>query len=78
MSPPNLSRLENGEQGPPSDETIERLAAALNADPAELLALAGRTGSPVSPEAILREVRQLRTEVKEGLARVEAAIQKKT
>jgi transcriptional regulator with XRE-family HTH domain len=77
MSAANLSRVENGDQGPPADETIERLARALNADPAELLALAGRAGSPVSSEAIMREVRQLRADVKDGLARVEAAIRKR-
>jgi transcriptional regulator with XRE-family HTH domain len=76
MSAANLSRVENGEQGPPADETIERLARALEADPAELLALAGRAGSPTSSDAILREVRQLRAEVKDGLARVEAALKK--
>jgi transcriptional regulator with XRE-family HTH domain len=77
MSAANLSRVENGEQGPPSDETIERLAHALNADAPELLALAGRAGSPTGADAILREVRQLRAEVKDGLARVEAAIKKR-
>ena len=77
MSAANLSRVENGDQGPPADETIERLAHALDADAAELLALAGRTGSPTSPDAILSEVRQLRAEVKDGLARVEAALKKR-
>jgi transcriptional regulator with XRE-family HTH domain len=77
MSAANLSRLENGEQGPPSEETIERLARALDTDPAELLTLAGRAGRPASSDAILREVRQLRAEVKDGFARVEAAIKKR-
>lgn len=44
MSASNLSRLELGNQGPPSDEVIERIAAALEAEPADLLRAAGRTG----------------------------------
>jgi hypothetical protein len=38
-----LSRLETGEYGPPSDETIERLAAIFETDARELFQLAGRT-----------------------------------
>ena len=74
MSAANLSRVENGDQGPPSDETIERLARALNADADELLALAGRATAPASPDRLLREIRALRVEVRDGFARVEAAI----
>jgi len=72
VSSANLSRIENEEQGPPSDEVIERLARALGADALELLALAGRT---TSSDTLLRELRQLRTEIKDGFARVEAAMQ---
>jgi transcriptional regulator with XRE-family HTH domain len=74
MSGANLSRVENGEQGPPADEVIERLAHALEADPAELLALAGRSPTAAGSERLLRELHQLRAEVKDGFARVEAAI----
>jgi transcriptional regulator with XRE-family HTH domain len=77
MSAANLSRVENGDQGPPSDETIERLARALNADADELLALAGRAIAPASPDRLLREIRALRAEVRDGLARMEAAINRK-
>lgn len=42
MSTSNLSRLENGEQGPPADEAIVRIAAALNSAPGEFLQAAGR------------------------------------
>jgi len=76
MSAANLSRVENGEQGPPSDEVIEGLARSLDADPTELLALAGRTGTAASSETLLRELRALRAEVTAGFARVEAAIRK--
>lgn len=42
MSASNLSRIELGSQGPPADEVIERIALALEVDPAELLRAAGR------------------------------------
>jgi hypothetical protein len=54
---------------------IEGLARALDADPTELLTLAGRAGTVASPEMLLRELRALRAEVNDGFARVEAAIQ---
>ncbi len=76
MSAANLSRVENGDQGPPSDETIERLARALDADPDELLTLAGRATAPASPDRLLREIRALRAEVRDGFARMEAALQR--
>jgi transcriptional regulator with XRE-family HTH domain len=72
MSAGNLSRIENGEQGPPSDEVIERLAEALETDAEELLALATRRGE--RPDQLLREIRELRREVRAGFARVEAPL----
>jgi transcriptional regulator with XRE-family HTH domain len=42
MSASNLSRIELGAQGPPADEIIERIAVALEAEPAELFKAAGR------------------------------------
>ena len=50
MSASNLSRIELGSQGPPPDETVERIAAALEADPHELLRAAGRYASGQSFE----------------------------
>jgi len=76
MSAANLSRIENGEQGPPSDEILEGLAHALDADLPELLTLAGRGGPTTSSDALLRELRALRAEIKDGFARVEEALQK--
>ena len=67
MSAGNLSRIENGEQGPPSDELIQRLADALGADTEELLALATRRGDRA--DVLLREIRELRREVRDGFAR---------
>jgi transcriptional regulator with XRE-family HTH domain len=74
MSAANLSRIENGEQGPPSDEIIGRLARILDTDAKELLVLAGRTTPATSSDTLLRELRQLRTEIRDGFARVEAAL----
>jgi transcriptional regulator with XRE-family HTH domain len=66
MSPSNLSRLENGGQGPPPDETIERIADALEADPRELLRLAGRTaGGPAFEEKVLDRLDALGRQVQE-------------
>ncbi len=71
MSPANISRIENGEQGPPDDEVIIALAEALGADADELLELAGRSMDPNSFErAVLRELHALR----EAVARIEAAL----
>jgi transcriptional regulator with XRE-family HTH domain len=71
MSASNLSRIELGSQGPPPDETIERIAAALQADPQELLRAAGRYASGQSfEEAVLARLDALRRE----LRRVEGAV----
>src|SRR5688572_26271279 len=75
MSAANLSRIENGEQGPPSEETIARLAKVLNADQGELLRLAGRAaGGPNFEEAVLVELEELRAEVRSGFERLESAV----
>jgi transcriptional regulator with XRE-family HTH domain len=65
MSASNLSRIELGSQGPPGDETIERIATLLDADLDELLRAAGRTAGPFEEvvldklEAIRRDLREL-------------------
>lgn len=51
MSASNLSRVELGSQGPPADETIERIAAALSAESDVLLRAVGRAGGGQSFEA---------------------------
>ncbi len=76
MSASNLSRVELGSQGPPADETIERIAAALGASPADLLQAAGRMGGGRSFEQVVLERldaigRDLR-EVKRALAEARA------
>lgn len=71
MSASNLSRLELGNQGPPADEAIERIAAALETDPTELLRAAGRTVEGQSFEkqvldrldALGRDIREVKAAV---------------
>lgn len=75
MSPGNLSRIENAEQGPPGDEVIVRLASALDADPHALLAIAGRRlQTDEFEEAVLAELKALRSDLTAGFARIEAAL----
>ncbi len=74
MSPGNLSRIETGEYGPPSDEVVERLANVLAADPIELLRIAGREASSSAFEQrVLSELAAIRS----GLERMEQAIGRK-
>ena len=69
MSASNLSRIELGAQGPPPDEIIERIAAALEVDHAELLRAAGRyaTGKTFEEtvlarlDALGRDLREVKT-----------------
>jgi transcriptional regulator with XRE-family HTH domain len=66
ISSSSVSRIELGVQGPPEPETIERIAAALGADPGELLRAAGRTASGQTVEdVILAKLDALRREVRE-------------
>lgn len=65
MSGGHLSRLETGEYGPPSDETIERLAEILDGDAGELFQLAGRAPSSRQFEQqVLAELRAIRSELR--------------
>jgi transcriptional regulator with XRE-family HTH domain len=75
MSPGNLSRLENGEHGPPADEVISKLAAILDIDVVELFKLAGRDVGGVSFEGqVLGELERLRREMRAGFDRLDAAM----
>ncbi|MGB7588688.1 MAG: helix-turn-helix transcriptional regulator [Solirubrobacterales bacterium] len=66
MSASNLSRLELGSQGPPADESIERIAAALDAPAAELLQAAGRsTGGQSFEEVVLSKLDAISRDVRE-------------
>ena len=55
MSASNLSRIELGNQEPPSSEVIEQMAKVLDADPSELLRAAGRATVGESFEKIVLE-----------------------
>lgn len=71
MSAGHLSRLETGGYGPPSDEVIERLAEVLEADPVELLRIAGReVGSGAFEARVLAELAAIRS----SLGRLEARV----
>jgi transcriptional regulator with XRE-family HTH domain len=75
MSPGNLSRLENGDHGPPGDEVIAKLAGILDIDVAELYKLAGRDVGGASFEGqVLSELQQLRRDMRTGFARLDAAL----
>ena len=62
-----LSKIETGKMSPPAQDTIQRLATALDADPDELLVLAGRVPNDVKDvvtksselTAFLREIQDL-------------------
>lgn len=76
MSPGNLSRLENGDLGPPSDEIIAKLAGLLDADAAELFKLAGRdVGGASFERQVLGELQGLRRDMRAGFDRLDAAIE---
>lgn len=66
MSPGNLSRLENGEHGPPSDEVIAKLADVLDTGSEELFRLAGRdVGGASFERQVLSELQGLRRDMRE-------------
>lgn len=76
MSSGNLSRLENGELGPPSDEVIAQLASLLDGDPAELFKLAGRdVGGHSFERQVLSELQGLRRDMRAGFKRIDNAIE---
>lgn len=52
VQPSYLSKVERGQQPPPSEETITRLARELGEDPDVLLALAGKVSGEL--QAIIR------------------------
>jgi transcriptional regulator with XRE-family HTH domain len=76
MSGGNLSRIENGEHGPPSEEMIMRIAAALETDAAELLKAAGRPIDDFEGR-MLHELQELRSEMRRGFGRVEGLLRRR-
>lgn len=66
MSASNLSRIELGSQGPPTEEIIERLAHALEAPLSELRRAAGlRAESEGFEETVLSRLDKLSAEMRE-------------
>ncbi|MCZ6876181.1 MAG: helix-turn-helix transcriptional regulator [bacterium] len=66
VQPSYLSKVERGEQPPPSEKTIGALAADLNEDPDVLLALAGKVSRELQaiicrrPQLFAELIRQLK------------------
>ena len=60
MSPTYLSKVERGEFKPPREQKVIAIAEALEMDPDELLALAGRVASDIS-EIIQKRPREMAT-----------------
>lgn len=58
ISPTYLSKVERDDFPPPGEETVKKFAAALDQDPDELLALAGKVSSDL-PEIIQERPREL-------------------
>jgi transcriptional regulator with XRE-family HTH domain len=78
MSGANLSRIENGDQGPPADEVIVRLAEVLRADRDELLRLAGRSAERSDFESrVLAELRGMREELRTCFKSLQAALERR-
>ena len=68
LEPSYLSKIERGEEAPPSEEKVRALAADLKEDPDVLLALAGKVSSdlqeiirrrPALFGELIREMRQM-------------------
>jgi HTH-type transcriptional regulator, competence development regulator len=70
IEPSYLSKIERGQQPPPGEETIHRLATELGEDPDVLLALAGKVSSDLTQ--IIRERPAIVGELLRSIRRVPA------
>ncbi len=70
IEPSYLSKIERGEQPPPGEETIHRIARDLGEDPDVLLALAGKVSTDLLK--IIRERPALIAELLRAVRRVPA------
>jgi transcriptional regulator with XRE-family HTH domain len=80
VEPSYLSKIERGEQPPPGEEKIRRLAAELGESPDVLLALAGKVSSDLleiireRPSVIAELLRTIRTVPSEEVSRMSREI----
>lgn len=78
MSQTQLSRIELGDQPPPSDEVLLGIATALELDPRELLRVAGRQAAGATFETVVLDRLDRLTatigELGEAIGRVEQAL----
>lgn len=66
MSASNLSRIELGNQEPPTNDVIEQMAKALDTDPVQLLRAAGRaTVGESFEQAVLKRLDAIGRDVRE-------------
>ena len=76
VEPSYLSKVERGEQAPPSEDKVKALAAALGEDPDMLLALAGKVSSDLlrvirrRPRLFAQLIRQLDEQPDHAVLRV--------
>ena len=70
MSPTYLSKIERGELKPPAEEKVRAIANALERDPDELLALAGRLSSELQ-DIIQRYPREMASFLRAAAALLE-------
>jgi HTH-type transcriptional regulator, competence development regulator len=76
IEPSYLSKIERGEQPPPSEKTIALLAADLNEDPDVLLALAGKVSEELlsiirrRPKLFSELLRQLKDAPEQAVLRL--------
>jgi transcriptional regulator with XRE-family HTH domain len=76
IEPSYLSKIERGEQAPPSEQTISAIARELDEDPDVLLALAGKVSSDLQatirkrPKLFAQLIRELRNMPDHAVLRV--------
>jgi transcriptional regulator with XRE-family HTH domain len=76
IEPSYLSKIERGQEAPPGEETIRRIARQLDQDPDVLLALAGKISSDLQeiirqrPKLFAALIRQLKRSPNHALERV--------
>ena len=76
IEPSYLSKIERGQESPPSEETIVKLARELSEDPDLMLALAGKVSSDLQevirkrPQVFAKLLRQLKDAPEHAVLRI--------